>query len=119
MHGVALPFGGMTEKTAGTFSFAEAAKLLGVSLGQAYRLEHAGMFPVPIIRLGTVRKVRVAELEDYLRGSVPVAPTGAEAVVRDGAALAAIARHVGQALIRAADEIESTHSGTARRLSAL
>lgn len=60
----------------GTYTFAEAAERLGIGLAQAYRLDNGGRFPVPVITLGAVRKVRVAELETFLQGTAPIPAPG-------------------------------------------
>lgn len=55
----------------GLYTFAESAERLGIGLAQAYRLDNEGKYPVPVIYLGAVRKVRIAELEAFLQGSAP------------------------------------------------
>jgi predicted DNA-binding transcriptional regulator AlpA len=55
----------------GLYTFVDAAKRLGIGLAQAYRLDNDGRFPVPVVYIGAVRRVRVAELEHYLQGSAP------------------------------------------------
>lgn len=60
-----------TKPVSGTYSFAQAAARLGIGLAQAYRLDQQGRFPVPVIYLGRVKKVRVAELEAWLQGNAP------------------------------------------------
>jgi excisionase family DNA binding protein len=53
----------------GLYTLVEAAQRLGVGDAFAYQLAQAGEFPVPIVRLGRVKRVRVAELEAWLQGS--------------------------------------------------
>lgn len=60
----------------GFYTFAEAAQRLGIGLAQAYRLDNEGKFPVPVVYLGAVRKVRVAEMEHYLQGTAPAPAPG-------------------------------------------
>lgn len=60
----------------GLYTFAEASQRLGIGLAQAYRLDNDGKFPVPVLFVGAVRKVRVAELEHYLKGSAPIPAPG-------------------------------------------
>lgn len=55
----------------GLYNMPDAAARLGISAAQAYELDNTGRFPVPVIFVGAVRKVRVAELEAFLQGSAP------------------------------------------------
>lgn len=50
----------------GFYTFAEAAQRLGISSAQAYRLDNEGRFPVPVVLLGAVRRVRKADLEAFI-----------------------------------------------------
>lgn len=65
-----------------TYSIPEAAARLGIGASTAYHLIAIGSFPVPVISLGPKnRRIRVAELEAYLKGSAPFfAPGCPEAV---------------------------------------
>lgn len=65
--------------TPGLYNMPEAAVRLGISPAKAYELHNAGSFPVEVILVGAVRKVRVAELEDYLQGSAPMPAPGGRA----------------------------------------
>jgi excisionase family DNA binding protein len=53
----------------GTYTIREAAARLGISERLAYLLVARNEFPVPTLRLGRVLRVRVAELEEFVRGS--------------------------------------------------
>lgn len=67
---------GRQKETSGLYTFAQAADRLGIGLSQAYRLDNDGKFPVPVVTFGAVRKVRIAELEDFLRGEAPALAPG-------------------------------------------
>lgn len=49
-----------------TYSIRETAERLGIGLGYAYRLAHADELPVPILRIGSLMKVRRVDLESFL-----------------------------------------------------
>lgn len=51
-----------------TVDFNVAAARLGISRSTAWRLDKAGQFPIPVIRLGSVKKVSKAALERILSG---------------------------------------------------
>lgn len=70
----------------GLYNVPEAAARLGITAAQAYTLDNAGNFPVPVLVVGATRKVRVAELEEFLQGSASTPSPGcpvAEDVVAD------------------------------------
>lgn len=63
--------GDSIETPSGVYTFAQAARRLGLELATAYRLDNAGQFPVDVVHFGALRKVRVAELERFLEGPAP------------------------------------------------
>jgi hypothetical protein len=67
----------------GLYNMPDAAARLGISPGQAYELDNAGRFPVEVIYVGAVRKVRIAELEAFLQGSAPMPAPGCPTVDDD------------------------------------
>lgn len=69
--------------TPGLYTFAEACERVGVGLAQGYRLDNEGKFPVDVILVGAVRKVRVAELEAWLQGSAPQPAPGCPMIETD------------------------------------
>ncbi|HEY6793505.1 MAG TPA: helix-turn-helix domain-containing protein [Kineosporiaceae bacterium] len=68
----AAPWAGLLESLGLTCSIATAAKILGIGRTTAFELLRRGEFPVEVIGLGRVRRVRTADLLAYLR----VSPTG-------------------------------------------
>lgn len=80
-----------TKLIPGLYTFKEAADRLGVGLAQAYRIYNDGKFPVPVVVIGAVRKVRVAELEAFLQGTAstpaPGCPMAEEEVAEAAAAI--------------------------------
>lgn len=51
----------------------EAAKRLGIHPGTGYRLAREGKFPVPVLTVGSIYRVRRAELEAFISGTHSVA----------------------------------------------
>jgi excisionase family DNA binding protein len=49
-------------------SIAEAAALLRIHRDTAYRWAKAGTFPVPIVRLGSLLRVRRQQLDAFING---------------------------------------------------
>jgi excisionase family DNA binding protein len=47
-------------------SIAEAAALLRIHRDTAYRWAKAGTFPVPVVRMGSVLRVRRQQLEEFI-----------------------------------------------------
>lgn len=52
----------------GLISVPEAAAWLGMHRSTAHKLIESGDFPVPVVRMGSIRRVRVADLERFLNG---------------------------------------------------
>lgn len=48
---------------------AEAAQRLGIHRDTAYRWAKAGTFPVPVVRMGSVLRVRRQQLDEFLNPS--------------------------------------------------
>jgi excisionase family DNA binding protein len=51
--------------TARLLSLPELAELLGVHLATVYKLQQRGELPIPVLRIGRLRKVRLSDVEDY------------------------------------------------------
>ena len=61
---MASPTPGVTQ----TMSVGQAAQTLGISTNHARNLIAVDQFPVPVLRLGRVLRVPMAQLERYLKG---------------------------------------------------
>ena len=46
----------------------EASKRLGIHPGTGYRLAREGKFPIPVLTVGSIYRVRRAELEAFISG---------------------------------------------------
>ena len=53
-----------------TVSVAEAARVMGIGSSTAYRLIDAGEFPLPVQRIGGLRKILRADLERWAAGNL-------------------------------------------------
>lgn len=51
-----------------TMTVSQFAKVMGVSASHIYRLIDLNELPVPYFKLGTVIRLRVADVEKYLKG---------------------------------------------------
>lgn len=54
--------------TPATYSLAEAGAILGISKTTAYELYRNGRFPVPVLTVGTRKKVSRRALEAFIDG---------------------------------------------------
>lgn len=64
----------MRTSECGTWSIAEACRLLGIGTSTGYALAARGDFPVPVVMVGPVRKVRKVDLARYLAAEAPTGP---------------------------------------------
>lgn len=54
-------------------SLEDAAKRLGISKATAYRLRRISQFPIPVIQVGFLYRVRAADLDEFITGKSSVA----------------------------------------------
>lgn len=56
-----------------TWTIEESCRLLGIGTSTGYRLVAAGEFPIPVKKIGNVRKILKSDMTRYLAGDISAA----------------------------------------------